>query len=267
MKHLPDGDPFTRPKFIMLSSILYRQGKHGQRKKLHKLAVEKKLWKHPDQRPGDFNWDFANQFKSTPYWKDLDSLPFLKEVAKYWEEMKREAEAMMFQAGIWRYSRLGLGVQYIRDHQIYYDGEDERLLLDAPLPGLDLKRPGEWKQLPIVMFGQENSQAAWYAPTAAKAFRKNPLFGEGTMGEVVLSVLTPGARLEPHCGEANNRLTCHLGLSIPATDVGISVAGKRRKYKEGKWICFDDSYENREWNNDVNYARTVLVIRFKHPKL
>jgi len=86
------------------------------------------------------------------------------------------------------------------------------------------------------------------------------------VGQVHFSLLTPGTRLKPHCGGSNYRLTAHLGMIIPKGDVGIRVGSKTKKWKEGKLLIFDDSYEHEVWNN-TEYDRVVLLINFWHPAL
>jgi len=41
---------------------------------------------------------------------------------------------------------------------------------------------------------------------------------------------------------------------------------KKKKWKEGKLLIFDDSYEHEVWNN-TPYDRVVLLINFWHPTL
>ena len=59
------------------------------------------------------------------------------------------------------------------------------------------------------------------------------------MGSAYFSVLTPGARLRPHCGPTNIRLRVHIGLDVPssaaASNRGLwATMGPRALYYESK---------------------------------
>jgi methyltransferase (TIGR00027 family) len=88
----------------------------------------------------------------------------------------------------------------------------------------------------------------------------------------VLSRLAPGTRVGTHCAPSNHRLTCHLGVVVPAADGGgkgecrIRVGDAWRGWEVGECLVFDDSFEH-EVVNTTSGERVVLLIRFWHPDL
>lgn len=80
-------------------------------------------------------------------------------------------------------------------------------------------------------------------------------------GAVGFSILMPGTVVRPHQGYQGSFLRAHLGLMIPAGDVGLSVAGEQRGWREGEWLVFDDRDEHNAWNLSDS-MRVVLLIDF-----
>ncbi|MDE3154024.1 MAG: aspartyl/asparaginyl beta-hydroxylase domain-containing protein [Acidobacteriota bacterium] len=86
------------------------------------------------------------------------------------------------------------------------------------------------------------------------------------VGEVVMvSALNPGAKLVPHCGPWNFRLTMHLGLVIPEGG-WIRVANETRTWQEGKCLLFDDSFDH-EVQIHARSTRIILLMHLWHPEL
>ena len=87
----------------------------------------------------------------------------------------------------------------------------------------------------------------------------------GTPIELFFSRLAPGAHIPPHCGAANNRLTVHLPLVVPA-DCGIRIGHETHSWRAGEILAFDDSFEHEAWNNSGS-ERVVLIFEAHHPDL
>ena len=112
-----------------------------------------------------------------------------------------------------------------------------------------------------------------------------------------ISTLLPGTHISAHCGMSNAKLRAHLGLRVPtvaapSTLSHIRVAEEVRRWREGEWLIFDDSFEHEVWwqwqhqraENDKQGAaahsdgassadtggsgeRVVLILDFFHPGL
>jgi aspartyl/asparaginyl beta-hydroxylase (cupin superfamily) len=76
------------------------------------------------------------------------------------------------------------------------------------------------------------------------------------------SLFRPGTHLYPHCGELPGVLRCHLGLVIPAGDVGIRFGAETRRWQAGRCLVFDDTYEHEAWNHAAS-DRIVLLVTFR----
>ena len=84
-------------------------------------------------------------------------------------------------------------------------------------------------------------------------------------GSAYFSVLSPGARLRPHCGPSNARLRWHVGLSI-GSDAGMRVGNRTRQWREGEALLFDDSFEHEVWN-EGSAPRLIFIVDAWHPQL
>lgn len=86
-------------------------------------------------------------------------------------------------------------------------------------------------------------------------------------GFVLISKLSPGIRIAPHCGSSNLRFRYHLGLDVPEPDkVKIRVGNEWRYWQEGKAYGFDDSF-NHEVIHDGQKDRVVLIVDAWNPDL
>ena len=82
--------------------------------------------------------------------------------------------------------------------------------------------------------------------------------------QVAIFKMGPQTKLAPHAGAANYRLYCHLGLIVPEGPWLRVGQGSARKPKEGKTICFDDSFVH-EAGNTGDKDRYVLMFSWWHP--
>lgn len=86
-------------------------------------------------------------------------------------------------------------------------------------------------------------------------------------GFVLISKLTPGVRITPHCGSSNLRFRYHLGLDIPEPDkVKIRVGNRWQTWETGKAFGFDDSFEH-EVIHSGEKDRVVLIVDTWNPSL
>lgn len=86
-------------------------------------------------------------------------------------------------------------------------------------------------------------------------------------GFVLISKLSPGVRITPHCGSSNLRFRYHLGLDVPEPDkVKIRVGKQWKHWKEGTAYGFDDSFEH-EVVHDGEKDRVVLIVDAWNPDL
>jgi 2-methylisocitrate lyase-like PEP mutase family enzyme len=84
-------------------------------------------------------------------------------------------------------------------------------------------------------------------------------------GRPSFAVLSPGARLQAHCGPTNARLRVHIGLSVPE-NAAMRVGNETRRWREGEAFIFDDSFEHEVWN-EGSEPRLVFIFDVWHPQL
>ncbi len=130
-------------------------------------------------------------------------------------------------------------------------------------PAIDkyIVRGGTWESL-WVKDGYKNLAENWeMCPETKRIVDSIPRIGESA----AFSVLGPGARIHPHCGIVNFRLTMHLGLIIP-DGCEFRVGGESHYWEEGKCFVFDDSFIHEAWNRSEE-LRAVFIVDLWHPDL
>ena len=79
------------------------------------------------------------------------------------------------------------------------------------------------------------------------------------------ALLRAGARIQPHNGQFNTRLTCHLPLIVPS-GCRFRVGNEVREWERGKLLIFDDSIEHEAWNQSSE-DRFILIFDIWRPEL
>ena len=91
--------------------------------------------------------------------------------------------------------------------------------------------------------------------------------GDGAMrtaaGLIYVSRMRAGTHIAAHRGPTNLRLRCHLGITVPKGDCAIRVQDESRRWREGRCLVFDDSYEHEAWNH-ADSDRIVLIVDLWH---
>jgi aspartate beta-hydroxylase len=84
--------------------------------------------------------------------------------------------------------------------------------------------------------------------------------------EICFSVLKPGTHLLPHHGVTNIRLVMHLPLVVP-DQCALHLTGEQEhRWKEGKTVMFDDTFQHEAWNRSEQ-SRIVLLMDCWNPHL
>lgn len=98
-------------------------------------------------------------------------------------------------------------------------------------------------------------------PALEKLFCSIPNFVSAS-----LSLLEPDTEIQPHNGDTNGIIRCHLGLKIPAglPDVGFRVGDETRSWEEGKMLLFSDAQNHSAFNHSKE-NRFILLIDVMHP--
>lgn len=114
-----------------------------------------------------------------------------------------------------------------------------------------------WRSFPL--FGEAGDLAAHRkrCPRTADAAQAVP-----GMVHAGFSLLRPGTHLFPHRGERAGVLRAHLGLVVPAGDVGLRAEGEIRRWVPGQAWILDDTFEHEAWNH-ATADRIVLIVSFE----
>lgn len=129
-----------------------------------------------------------------------------------------------------------------------------------------LKNNPDWSAYYLIKGGEPASGATARCPRTMAALGKVPLTdAPGRTPSVLFSLLKPGTRIQPHNGQINARLICHLPLIVPP-GCALRVGNETRSWVLGETLIFDDSIEHEAWN-DSRETRVVLLFEIWRPEL
>lgn len=124
----------------------------------------------------------------------------------------------------------------------------------------------DWSALFLAENGAIAEEVVARCPATWAAVQKAPLpFVTGMGPTAMFSLLRAGARINPHTGAFNTRLTCHLPLIVPP-GCGFRVGNQLREWEVGKLLGFDDTVEHEAWNSGRE-DRVVLIFDIWRPEL
>jgi aspartyl/asparaginyl beta-hydroxylase (cupin superfamily) len=80
-------------------------------------------------------------------------------------------------------------------------------------------------------------------------------------------VLEPGSNINPHQGDTDAIVRCHLGLSVPGglPDCGFQVGTEIRGWKEGEALPFCDAQTHSAWNH-CSERRLIMIVDVMRPE-
>ena len=128
---------------------------------------------------------------------------------------------------------------------------------------------GQWEWRSFIKKGQKDPAFAEACPRTAAALEAVPGLQTGIpFAYSFFSSMGSGAHIATHTAPCNIRLRGHLPLIVPDGDVGITVGGETRRYKEGELLLFDDAYPHETWHRgEEGQERVVLLFDIWHPDL
>jgi ornithine lipid ester-linked acyl 2-hydroxylase len=126
---------------------------------------------------------------------------------------------------------------------------------------LTISRDRGWKTFLLCGYGFHSDNNIRLCPETWRNCRKIP-----GLITAMFSILEPGKHLPPHRGPYNGVLRLHLGLIVPEPRerLGIRVADRLYRWREGEAVIFDDAYEHEAWNR-TDATRVVLFVDFIKP--
>ncbi len=179
---------------------------------------------------------------------ETEAFDWVPAIEAAWRPIRAEIEAA-----------LAVGTQGFRP---YIQTEANRTRLDLN-PLLD---SADWSTLFLCENSNRDEETIARFPETWAAVQAAPLPQiPKSSPTVMFSLLRAGARINPHTGVHNARLTCHLPLIVPP-DCGFRVGNEVRQWEEGKLLIFDDTIEHEAWNGSAQ-DRVVLIFDIWRPEL
>lgn len=123
----------------------------------------------------------------------------------------------------------------------------------------------DWSALFLCENGVFSDDVVARCPNTWNVLEKAPLPRVSNSPTVMFSLLRAGARIAPHTGTHNTRLTCHLPLIVPP-NCKFRVGSEVRQWEVGKLFIFDDTIEHEAWNDSAQ-DRVVLIFDIWRPEL
>ena len=222
--------PTDRASLLNLGELLQWLGRADAANVTYALAVSRGIWAHPQQRPSHI----VPALEARPWWP-TDTYSFVSTLLRHYREVRAE------------------GLKLLREAQ--FD--------DYKSPALT---SGRWEDVTLRLSGSMQPGARRAPRTAALLRDLGPQVTTMVSGAVYFSLMSPGARLRPHCGPTNSRLRVHLALSAPHGACGMRVGNESRLWRDGEVWVFDDSFEHEVWN-DAETPRLLLILDAWHPGL
>jgi len=202
-------------------------------------------WPHPLQRP---TFMLIPGLEPLP-WFEREDFPFLASIEQQTAAIREELLAILADES---------------SLSPYVD-----MPTDAPAEAVwrSLNRSRAWSSYHLFRHGERIEAHCQRCPDTTASLESIPLMHVAEHSpEALFSLLKAGARIPPHTGVLNGRLTVHLPLVVPADCGALKVGGEARSWTEGRCLIFDDSFVHEAWNTS-DQDRAVLIFDVWDPRL
>jgi hypothetical protein len=223
----------ARTSYSSLIDAWFAAGEEGLARACADLAVRQGVWTHPLQR----DRDHVDGLTATPV-HDPGGFWFVGHLEQRFAEISAEVRAV-----------IGGSEDPVRPTL-----EDDWLL-----------RSGSWEQAYLLREGEWQEQVCAQLPVTMAVLAEIPEMTTLSPGVILLSRLTPGTHIVPHCGSTNAVLRVHLPIIAPP-GATIRVGDRTLSWEEGRCLVFDDSFEHEVWHRGTA-DRVVLIMDVLHPEL
>ena len=122
--------------------------------------------------------------------------------------------------------------------------------------------PRQWKTVGFYFWKWRLHRNCKRCPQTVQILESIPYLVGGS-----LSILEPGANINPHQGDTNAQIKGHLALVIPASipDCGFQVGPEIRAWEEGEMLLFCDAQRHTAWNH-TQQRRLLLIVDVIRPQ-
>lgn len=122
--------------------------------------------------------------------------------------------------------------------------------------------PRHWKTMGLLFWNLRMHKNCARCPETTRILESIPNLTAGS-----LSVLEPGSNINPHQGDTDAIIRCHLGLVIPGKlpECGFQVGTEVRPWEEGKSLPFCDAHTHWAWNQ-TSERRMIFIVDVVRPE-
>lgn len=123
--------------------------------------------------------------------------------------------------------------------------------------------PRHWKTMGLYYWKYKIHRNCRRCPETMKIIRRIP-----NLTSFSVSVLEPGSNINPHQGDTDAIIRCHVGLVVPGRlpEIGFQVGGEIRSWEEGKALPFCDAITHTAWNH-TDKRRLIINLDVMRPEL
>lgn len=125
-----------------------------------------------------------------------------------------------------------------------------------------VSKQGGWKTIPFGAWGVKFYRNRKAAPRLAQLIDRIP----GCVS-ASFNMLEGDTEILPHYGDTDAIMRCHLGIIVPGElpELGFSVQGEDRSWREGKLLVFTDAHQHRAWNK-TEKERYIFLFDVVRPE-
>uniref|UniRef100_A0A0R3RSC5 Asp_Arg_Hydrox domain-containing protein n=1 Tax=Elaeophora elaphi TaxID=1147741 RepID=A0A0R3RSC5_9BILA len=224
--------------YYHFGEALTRLGKKEEAYRVYSIGAKVGLFPSPYQR-SIFN---VEGLTARPWWsieQTFCSKHLKAKIERQWTVIREEAAAIL-------------------NNQPYlFEPEHTELTID-----------GQWSAYSLYSSNSWNLSNCLKVPKTCNIMRMFKDSSDCLKSEIKFSLLASGTRVWPHCGYSNYRLQAHLGLII-SSEARLRVGQEERGWKTGRFIVFDDSFEQELWfeGASANKYRLILRVDLWHPEV
>lgn len=122
--------------------------------------------------------------------------------------------------------------------------------------------PKHWKTLGLIFWNLIIEENCKKCPNTVRLLKEI-----GGVTSFSISVLEPGSNINPHQGDTDAIIRCHVGLVIPGTlpDLGFQVGNEIRAWEPGKALPFCDAITHTAWNH-TKKRRIIINMDVMRPE-
>ncbi len=122
--------------------------------------------------------------------------------------------------------------------------------------------PKKWKTMGLYFWKFTMHKNCRRCPETMRILKQIP-----NLTSCSISVLEPGSNINPHQGDTDAIIRCHLGLSVPAAlpDCGFQVGKEIRPWENGITLPFCDAQTHTAWNH-TSQRRLILITDVIRPE-